>query len=66
MKHKWQPKPKALFQGETMTCTSCGRVQKSDPHVESNWTAIELDGKVFYVCPICFGNAYLDGGEIEL
>lgn len=48
--------PIKLFQGETMTCIRCGRVEKSDPHIESNWTAIQLESKIFYVCPVCFGN----------
>lgn len=52
-------KPKSkLFQGELMTCKNCGRQQKSDPHVSSEWTAIELEGEFYgYFCPDCFGNA---------
>jgi hypothetical protein len=63
MKYKWQPRPKRLFQGELMTCANCGKTLKSDPHVESQWTAVEMDGKVIYICPICFGNAQLDGDQ---
>ena len=46
-----------FFIGEMMTCGGCGKVEKSDPHVESNWTVVELDGKPIYFCPVCFGNA---------
>jgi hypothetical protein len=52
-----QPTSK-FFQGEIMTCKNCGKQQKSDPHISSDWTAIELDGKLYgYFCPHCFGNA---------
>lgn len=51
------------FQGEMMTCASCGRQQKSDPHVESNWTVIVADGKPIYVCPVCFGTQALIDAE---
>jgi len=53
-------KPLKLFMGEMMTCHKCGRQVKSDPQVESNWTAIQLEGKVYYICPVCFGNAGSD------
>lgn len=49
-------KPKKYFVGEEMTCIRCGRVEKSDPYVSSDWTVIELEGKPLYVCPQCFGN----------
>lgn len=39
------------FHGEMMTCDLCGRQQKSDPDVSSNWTTVDLDGRRFYVCP---------------
>lgn len=39
------------FMGETMTCCMCGREAISDPEVESNWRAIDVDGKRYYVCP---------------
>lgn len=37
--------------GETMTCVMCGRVQRSDPKVESNWRIVQPDGVRHYVCP---------------
>lgn len=43
-----------LFQGEMMTCKMCGRQQKSDPKVESNWTALQFDSLIVYLCPSCF------------
>jgi hypothetical protein len=39
------------FTGEDMICVMCGKVQKSDPEVESQWRLIELDGHHFYACP---------------
>lgn len=39
------------FVGETMTCTVCGRQERSDPSVESDWRCIEVDGQGYYVCP---------------
>jgi len=54
-----------FFQGEMMTCKGCGKQQKSDPHISSEWTLIELDGQVYgYFCPVCFGNAqYFEAGK---
>lgn len=42
-----------FFRGEMMTCIMCGKQEKSDPRVESDWTVIEMpdDGKAYYVCP---------------
>lgn len=54
MKHKRIPVIKSkYFIGEMMTCCMCGKQEKSDPRVDSDWTLIESpdDGKVFYVCP---------------
>ena len=49
--------PGLLFQGEIMRCMRCGATQKSDPKVESGWTALEINGtKIIYICPKCFGN----------
>jgi hypothetical protein len=59
--HRPHRKKLVLFQGEMMICKNCGRMQKSDPAVSSQWTAVVVDGKVIYFCPACFGNAkYLD------
>jgi len=46
----------SLFQGEMMKCHGCGKEQKSDPRIESNWNYIEIpeDKTGFYVCPDCF------------
>lgn len=46
--------PGLLFQGEMMLCRICGKQQKSDPKIESNWTALQIDDVVVYICPICF------------
>lgn len=40
-----------MFQGEEMRCIMCGKVQRSDPAIESQWRCIEVDGKPYYVCP---------------
>lgn len=44
-------RPATLFQGEKMRCIMCNKVQRSDPEVNSDWTAIEFEGKTYYVCP---------------
>lgn len=44
-------RPATLFQGEKMRCIMCNKVQWSDPQVNSDWTAIEFEGKTYYVCP---------------
>lgn len=49
------------FQGEMMICAICGVREKSNPHVSSQWTVIEMDGHGVYVCPECFGNAVKKG-----
>jgi hypothetical protein len=46
-----------VFGGEMMRCKLCGKTQKSDPKVESGWTAVTIDGHRYYFCPECFGNA---------
>jgi hypothetical protein len=46
------------FQGEMMHCIMCQKEEKSDPHVESGWTTIDLDGKRFYICPLHLGNPH--------
>lgn len=40
-----------LFQGERMTCCMCGRSEQSEPTVENNWRAIQVEDAIFYVCP---------------
>jgi len=40
--------------GELMKCAKCGKEQKSDPRVESNWWCITYQGVRFYFCPECF------------
>lgn len=65
--HRPHRKKLRLFDGEMMICKHCGRMQKSDPNVSSQWTAvtIEGEGKTIYFCPACFGNAaYLDAEGI--
>lgn len=40
------------FTGELMTCVMCGREQRSDPKVESNWRVLQLgEGERYYACP---------------
>jgi len=46
---------KLLFQGEMMVCIGCDKRQKSDPAVESGWTAIQVENEApQYVCPDCW------------
>lgn len=55
---KGMPKIRPLFRGEWMTCGSCNKKQKSDPTVESGWTAVYFDsGKPRYICPECWDEA---------
>lgn len=51
-KNKRLPTP---FQGEMMVCYDCGKKQWSNPHVESNWTAIDIDDERIFICPKCWG-----------
>jgi len=45
-----------LFQGGLMTCTKCGRKQKSYPNFESQWTSVSVEGgEPIYFCPPCWG-----------
>lgn len=53
---KARPDPLKLFQGEMMMCVMCGKSKRSDPHVESGWTAVQADWVILYCCPACFGN----------
>ena len=39
------------FAGELMDCALCDAQHRSDPHVESGWTIIPLDGVNYYICP---------------
>ena len=39
------------FKGELMTCCVCGRQQRSDPKVQTQWRAIEIDSEIVYGCP---------------
>lgn len=39
------------FQGEKMKCIICGKIQHSDPHIESQWRCLVVDGMSYYVCP---------------
>jgi hypothetical protein len=46
-----------LFQGEMMNCRVCGKRKRSDPRVESNWTALEIIDppvEIVYYCPKCW------------
>lgn len=39
--------------GQIMTCFSCGKKKKRNPHKQSQWTYISLAGKSGYCCPAC-------------
>jgi len=39
------------FQGETMKCIVCQKVQKADPKISLNWRAVDVDGYRYYACP---------------
>lgn len=43
-----------IFGGEMMWCRECGKKKKSDPKIESGWTAIQVNEKTFYICPECW------------
>lgn len=43
--------PGLRFQGEMMQCIMCGKEEKSDPAVESDWTCVEAGSAGYYVCP---------------
>ena len=43
--------PGLPFMGEVMICVMCGKSEKSDPAVESNWRSLSHDGKLHYACP---------------
>lgn len=34
-----------------MTCCVCGKQQRSNLRLESQWRALEIDEKLFYACP---------------
>jgi hypothetical protein len=39
------------FQGELMRCVLCDRSERSDPAVETQWRALDIDDRIFYACP---------------
>jgi hypothetical protein len=39
------------FMGEKMTCVMCGKVEKSDPGISSQWRTIDIDASRYYACP---------------
>lgn len=51
------------FQGETMVCALCSKVLQSDANVSSDWRAVDLDEKRFYVCPKHFPGDNATSGE---
>jgi len=55
MKKKPQNGQKGMiFGGEMMRCKNCGKEQRSNPRVESGWTAVQMDDHLFYYCPDCW------------
>ena len=48
--------PGMPFMGEVMECAICHLKQKSDPKIQSGWTAVRMDAVTKYICPACFGN----------
>jgi len=41
----------SAFHGELMTCALCDAQERSSPETNTQWRAIELNGRRFYVCP---------------
>lgn len=39
------------FMGEMMRCVVCGRQERSNPRISSNWRMLQIDKHSFYVCP---------------
>jgi hypothetical protein len=52
--------------GELMTCIMCGRQERSDPHVESQWRCIVADGVPYYACPAEFPLDTAGGGAFSV
>ncbi|OWY63990.1 hypothetical protein B7486_49810 [cyanobacterium TDX16] len=50
------------FKRELMTCCVCGKQQRSDPKVQTQWRALEIDSEIVYGCPDEFPR---DGAEKE-
>jgi len=49
-----------------MVCAGCGKQQKSDPAVESGWTAVQVENeRPQYICPDCWQKGLFTkvGGE---
>lgn len=44
-------KTKRPFSGEIMICVVCGRLEQSKPDYNSQWRAVDLNGKRHYACP---------------
>lgn len=45
------------FTDELMTCVVCGRQERSQPRVSSDWRNLQVDACSFYVCPDEFPDA---------
>ena len=58
--------PGLPFMGEVMDCAYCHKKQKSNPKVESGWTAITVDSITKYICPSCFGNGVFSENAPEI
>lgn len=43
-----------FFRGEMMICKLCGKAQRSNPKKSSDWTVIQADEIVIYICPKCW------------
>lgn len=39
------------FTGELITCVVCGAQYRSNPNVESDWRAIQIEDEILYACP---------------
>jgi len=44
-----------LFDGREMVCLKCGWKFKSRPGLESMWTTVSVDNRLFDICPFCWG-----------
>jgi len=43
-----------VFRGELMTCALCGKQERSSLETNTDWRALEIDGRRNYVCPTHF------------
>jgi hypothetical protein len=44
-----------LFDGRVMKCVKCGFEFKSRPDLNSMWTTVQVNDRLFDYCPFCWG-----------